>query len=234
MISLTIAISESSLPLLATLAKKHDKKQIGRTIAQNIELMLTTLLPSSLLLAILAWEVNGVFFPFSQLGAHLLAYALVTSIVLAVFTDLFTVIQSLGNHRLAVRYLTLGIFLKLALQVPFTYLWGAYGALSATALSFLLISIGVYGQIKLHYLQKGQLRNVKLIVVINLLVALTALLTNELIKLVYIPENKIMAFLYAAIFGGAFLLLYIFLLDKSGIFKEIFGFKVTLSSKGKH
>lgn len=233
-ISLTIAISESSLPLLATLAKKHDKKQIGRTIAQNIELMLTTLLPSSLLLAILAWEVNGVFFPFSQLGAHLLAYALVTSIVLAVFTDLFTVIQSLGNHRLAVRYLTLGIFLKLALQVPFTYLWGAYGALSATALSFLLISIGVYGQIKLHYLQKGQLRNVKLIVVINLLVALTALLTNELIKLVYIPENKIMAFLYAAIFGGAFLLLYIFLLDKSGIFKEIFGFKVTLSSKGKH
>jgi O-antigen/teichoic acid export membrane protein len=233
-ISLTIAISESSLPLLATLAKQNDKRQIGKTIAQNVELMLLTLLPSSLLLAVLSWEVNGVFFPFSRLGANLLAYALVTSIALALFTDFFTIVQSLGKHRLAVRYLTLGIILKLALQVPLTYLFGAYGALSATTVSFLLISLGVYGQIKKHYLVRGQMKNVKLIIVINLLVALMAYLTNKLISLVYLPQNKLTAFLYAAVFGGAFVLLYIALLNKSGIFKEVFGFKVKLAVKGKH
>lgn len=233
-ISLTIAISESSLPLLATLAKQNDKHQIGKTIAQNVELMLLTLLPSSLLLAVLSWEVNGVFFPFSRLGANLLAYALVTSIALALFTDFFTIVQSLGKHRLAVRYLTLGIILKLALQVPLTYLFGAYGALSATTVSFLLISLGVYGQIKKHYLVRGQMKNVKLIIVINLLVALMAYLTNKLISLVYLPQNKLTAFLYAAVFGGIFVLLYIALLNKSGIFKEVFGFKVKLAVKGKH
>lgn len=233
-ISLTIAISESSLPLLATLAKRKEKEQIGQTIAQNIELMLVTLLPSSLLLAVLAWEVNGVFFPFSQLGAHLLAYALVTSIALAVFTDLFTVIQSLGEHKLAVRYLTLGIVLKLALQVPLTYTFGAYGALTATALSFALISLGVYGHIKHKYLVRGQLKNVKLIIVINVLVALAALLVNELISLVYVPQNKVTAFLYAAVFWGSFALLYLALLNKSGVFKDIFGFKVRLAVRGKH
>ncbi len=164
----------------------------------------------------------------------MLAYALVTSIALALFTDFFTIVQSLGKHRLAVRYLTLGIILKLALQVPLTYLFGAYGALSATTVSFLLISLGVYGQIKKHYLVRGQMKNVKFIIVINLLVALMAYLTNELISLVYLPQNKLTAFLYAAVFGGAFVLLYIVLLNKSGIFKEVFGFKVKLAVKGKH
>ena len=233
-ISLTIAISESSLPLLATLAKRNENKQIGKTISQNIELMLITLLPSSLLLAVLAWEVNGVFYPFSQLGAKLLAYALVTSIVLAIFTDLFTIVQSLGKHRLAVRYLCLGIVLKLALQVPLTYYFAGYGALTATALSFLLISIGVYAHIKKHYLVSGQMKNVKLIVVINLLIALTAFVTNELISHVFLPQNKLTAFLYAAAFGGAFMLLYIVLLNKFGVFKEVFGFKVNLPVKGRH
>ena len=62
-ISLTIAISESSLPLLATLAKRNGKRQIGKTIAQNIELMLLTLLPSSLLLAVLSLGSKRGIFP---------------------------------------------------------------------------------------------------------------------------------------------------------------------------
>lgn len=83
-ISLTIAISETSLPLLASLAKKDDRRQIGTTIAQNIELMLLALIPSAGLLSILAWEVNGVFFPFDKEAAGLMGFALISCMALAI------------------------------------------------------------------------------------------------------------------------------------------------------
>ena len=237
-ISLTIAVSESSLPLLATLAKKNDQRQIGATIAQNIELMLVALLPSAGILAILAWEVNGIFFPFDQTAAHLMAFALVCSGFMATFTDFFTVIQSLGNHHYVVHQLILGIILKLALQVPLTYLFGAYGTILATTLTFASMTVISYGYLKRHYLSRIKMRNVWKILVINALVLGPAWLVNTAIKLVFIPQSKISAFIYAALLGGSFMLLYLFLLNKSGLLKAIFGFNVKIPvqkpAHGKH
>ena len=237
-ISLTIAISETSLPLLASLAKKDDRRQIGTTIAQNIELMLLALIPSAGLLSILAWEVNGVFFPFDKEAAGLMGFALISCMALAIFTDFFTVIQSLGKHEYAVKKLALGIILKFVLQVPLTYLFGPYGTILATTFAFGIISLMVYAHIKHNYLEGIRLRNIKKILAINALVLGVAFISNAVIKMAYVPQGKLSAFVYAALFGGIFMLLYLLLLNKSGVMKAVFGVNVKIpvsqKEKGKH
>lgn len=72
--------------------------------------MLLALIPSAGLLSILAWEVNGVFFPFDKEAAGLMGFALISCMALAIFTDFFTVIQSLGKHEYAVKNLLWELF----------------------------------------------------------------------------------------------------------------------------
>ena len=215
-ISLTIAISETSLPLLASLA----------------------LIPSAGLLSILAWEVNGVFFPFDKEAAGLMGFALISCMALAIFTDFFTVIQSLGKHEYAVKKLALGIILKFVLQVPLTYLFGPYGTILATTFAFGIISLMVYAHIKHNYLEGIRLRNIKKILAINVLVLGVAFISNAVIKMAYVPQGKLSAFVYAALFGGMFMLLYLLLLNKSGVMKAVFGVNVKIpvsqKEKGKH
>ena len=55
--------------------------------------MLLALIPSAGLLSIIAWEVNGVFFPFDKEAAGLMGFALISCMALVIFTDFFTVIQ---------------------------------------------------------------------------------------------------------------------------------------------
>lgn len=232
-VSLTIAIAATSLPLLAEQSKVGNKGHIRKLIVQNMELMLVTLLPCALLLAVLAWEVNGVFFPFNVQGANLMALALVCSIALALFSDLFMVSQSLGHHRLAVKMLTVGIVLKLTLQVPLTYFFSAYGTILATAISFGLITLVVFAYLRRNYLGRGQLGYGLMIILLNIFVGGLAFLTRAGIDLVYIPETKITAFIYAAIFGLSFLALYILMLEKFGLLDRIFGFSLPVIGKKK-
>lgn len=225
-VALTIAISESSLPLLAKQSKAGDKKGVSNIIVQNIELLMVTLLPAAFLLAILSWEVNGVFYPFSKLGADLMAVALIGSIALGFFTDFFTVIQSLKKHRLAVRMLTLGIVLKLVLQVPMTYLWGAYGTIWATTIAFGAIAALAFSHIYRHYLGKHQLSFAHKIIWVNLVLAGLGWLAHWAIGKVYVPMGKVSAFIYAAVFGIIFLLVYVLILNKMGALKRVFGFRL--------
>lgn len=226
-VALSIAISGSSLPLLAEQSKTRNLAVIRKLIVQNLELILVVALPSSFLLAILAWEVNGVFFPFSTLGAHLMALALVCSVALALFTDIFIIIQSLGNHRLAVRLLTIGIILKVSLQIPLTYCFSAYGTILSTAISFGAITLMAFGHIKKAYLGKDSVGYARIIVVLNIFLAGVAWLVNVGIAQVFLPQGKLMAFIYAAVFSCVFMGIYVLILDKLGLTQRIFGFSIS-------
>lgn len=225
-VALTIAVAASSLPLLAEQSRTGNREGVSKLIVQNIELMVVTLLPVAFLLSVLAWEVNGVFYPFSRLGADLMSVALIGSIALGVFTDFFSIAQSLGNHRLAVRTLTLGLILKLALQIPLTYIWGAFGTVWATTITFAAIAAVVFGYVYSHYLEPGQLEGALQLIFINIVLGAVAWLTHWGLDQVYIPQGKLAAFFYAAVFGGFFMVVYALILNRFGFLKRIFGFRL--------
>lgn len=219
-ISLTTAISETSLPLLA---QKQSKRETGSVLSQNIELNLACLIPSSILLAILSWEVNGIFFDFQKLGSQLMSFSLVNSIILALFMNFFTAVQSMGFQRYAVKKFGVGILLKLALQTPAIYFFGAFGPTLATSVAFGLVTLDVYLMLRRNYIQKGQLKYASKILKINVVLLTIAFVFNWLIHLVLVPQSKITAFIYCAIFAGIFGIIYLAILKKTGLLGVIFG-----------
>ena len=226
-ISLTTAISETSLPLLA---QKQSRKETGNVLSQNIELNLATLIPSSLLLAILAWEINGIFFDFQKLGAELMAFALVNSIILALFMNFFTAVQSMGYQRYAVKKFGVGVILKLTLQTPTIYFFGAFGPILATSVAFGLVTLDVYLMLRRNYIQKGQLKYASKILKINIVLLAITFMINKVIKLFFVPQSKISSFIYCVIIAGAFGIIYLVILKKTGLLNVIFGTTESSSS----
>lgn len=223
-VSLTIAVSETTLPLLVSSYNQKDKNKVSHVIAQNLELMFVTLLPVVIILGILSSEINGIFFHFSSLGASLLACAIVASVAQALFTDFFTLIQSMRKHRLAVKLLVAGILMKLALQVPMLYLFNAYGAIWSTFIAFALISLFVYIYLRKHYLKRGDMQNLLGIFLLNVFLAVGAFVLNGAIKEMIRVDTKLTAFIYCALFGSVMMLGYVICLSKLGLLKAIFGF----------
>lgn len=219
-ISLTTAISETSLPLLA---QKQSHKETGNILSQNIELNLACLIPSSLLLSILSWEINGIFFDFQKLGSELMSFALVNSIVLALFMNFFTAVQSMGFQRYAVKKFGVGIILKLVLQTPAIYFFGAFGPTLATSVAFGLVTLDVYLMLRRNYIQPGQLKYASKILKINIFLLTITFVINRLIKLFFVPESKITAFIYCAVIASAFGVAYLLILKKTGVLGVIFG-----------
>ena len=219
-ISLTTAISETSLPLLA---QKQSRKETGTVLSQNIELNLACLIPASILLSILAWEVNGIFFDFQKIGAQLMSFALINSIILALFMNFFTAVQSMGYQRYAIKKFGVGVILKLALQTPAIYFFGAFGPTLATSIAFGLVTLDVYLMLRRNYIQKGQLRYAGKILKINVVLLAITFVINKLIKIFFVPESKVTAFIYCAVLAGGFGLAYLAILKKAGLLGVIFG-----------
>ena len=219
-ISLTTAISETSLPLLA---QKQSRKETGSVLSQNIELNLACLIPASILLAILSWEVNGIFFDFQKLGSQLMSFALINSIILALFMNFFTAVQSMGFQRYAVKKFGVGILLKIALQTPAIYFFGAFGPTLATSVAFGLVTLDVYLMLRRNYIQKGQLKYASKILKINIVLLAITFIINKLIKIFFIPESKISAFIYCVVIAGAFGIAYLAALKKTNLLGVIFG-----------
>lgn len=218
-ISLTTAISETSLPLLA---QKQSRKETGSVLSQNIELNLACLIPASILLAILSWEVNGIFFDFQKLGSQLMSFALINSIILALFMNFFTAVQSMGFQRYAVKKFGVGILLKIALQTPAIYFFGAFGPTLATSVAFGLVTLDVYLMLRRNYIQKGQLKYASKILKINIVLLAITFIINKLIKIFFIPESKISAFIYCVVIAGAFGIAYLAALKKTNLLGVIF------------
>lgn len=219
-ISLTTAISETSLPLLA---QKQSRKETGSVLSQNIELNLACLIPASILLAILSWEVNGIFFDFQKLGSQLMSFALINSIILALFMNFFTAVQSMGFQRYAVKKFGVGILLKIALQTPAIYFFGAFGPTLATSVAFGLVTLDVYLMLRRNYIQKSQLKYASKILKINIVLLAITFIINKLIKIFFIPESKISAFIYCVVIAGAFGIAYLAALKKTNLLGVIFG-----------
>ncbi|PWG00340.1 polysaccharide biosynthesis protein [Levilactobacillus bambusae] len=226
-VSLAIAIAETTLPLLAT-NKAAGKGGTANIISQNLNLLLFTLLPSVTILGALAPEIYGIFFSFNPLGTHYLVANIFQSIILGIAIDGLTLLQALHESKRAMVYLSIGLVVKLLLQFPMVYLWQGFGAIAATAIGFgvvdLLWMTKIFGQYHLRLRQFGRLLGMNLgygVVTFSVSLGFNAWLQ---------PETKLTAFLFACVFGGIFALLYVWLANVTGVATRVLGRPLKVST----
>ncbi len=103
------------MPILAS-SKGAPRERIGELVLQNLKLLTFALLPAVTILDALAYETNGIFFSFSQLGGRYLFWNLLQSLVLGMAINSLTILQALHYSKKAMNYLLIGLLVKAVLQ----------------------------------------------------------------------------------------------------------------------
>lgn len=225
-ISLATAVSETSLPLLAGLKykSKDSVESIRKLLLENYRLLLFVLLPVVSLGAFASSPVYTVLFSHDSLGAYYLVENIVQSLLAGLVMNSLTLLLALNMNKLAVIYMVWGVVVKLALQVPMTFLMNADGAILSTDISFLVVILLSY-----HKLDKTY--NVRLGSLLPIIVSNEIYIVLLFIYQIFVGKHfdnlgRFGSFIYLAIFGLIFLGIYVLIANLIGTSETIFGKKI--------
>lgn len=224
-ISLAMAISETSLPLISSKIAniQANRDGIQRDISSNLNLMVVFLLPAVLMVCALSYPIYGIFFNFDRLGGSYLIYNVLQSFILGMAINVLTVMQALRMSKKATWILLGGLALKLILQYPLVYFWQGLGAILATSIAFAVVLFNSLRVIRQYY--PLHLRSLLKIGGVNLILLGVILVITGGMHLVFpvgAITSKIVAMVYVAVFGLLYLAIYLFLLNRFGIAEGLF------------
>ncbi|MFD0897471.1 putative polysaccharide biosynthesis protein [Loigolactobacillus binensis] len=214
-ISLALAIAETTLPILA--GAQHNQKKVSQIIEDNFKLLFGLLTPTVITLSALAGPINTIFFGYNIRGSHLMSFAIMISFILAIFTDILTSLQAVGKHRIAVLLLVIGLLIKILIQYPLINLFYDYGALLATAIAF-----GVPAVLAVHFLLQEcsvtrNFANLTTLVKINAIYIVVIIILQWLSSLISLSNTRITQFVFCSIFTLIAGVIYWWLLSFSGL-----------------
>ncbi|MBD3949923.1 oligosaccharide flippase family protein [Tuanshanicoccus lijuaniae] len=212
-ISVAIGMSLSSIPLITRLYANAEVKKAAQLIEKISLVFLIFMLPAALGMASIADNMYTLFYANgSEQGPGLLVTASYLSIILGAYTLLSTILQSMNYRRLAIKYLAIGLLVKVILQFPFVALFHAHGALASTLIAFLVTSGLMLW--KIHQLVsldfKAMLPDTVIIVTAAVLMALSAGFWNVSFNALFGPVGRLVTFikilvtvlLAAVVYGG--------------------------------
>lgn len=135
-----------------------------------------------------------------------------------------TLLLALNMNKLAVIYMMWGILTKIVLQVPLTMMMNADGAILSTDIAFLFVILLSYHKLDKTYGVK--LRSLLPIIVSNEIYIVLLFVYQIFIGYRFNNLGRMGSFIYLAIFGLAFLGIYILIANWMGTSETIFGKKI--------
>lgn len=210
-IGVTVSMGSVSIPLITENFVKKDKKATASLILNNLQMLTIFLVPAVFGSIILARPLYTVFYPAPKgLAIQLFIVNLLQIFAMGFYALFGPVIQALFETRKAMLYFLYGFLVKLVLQVPFIWLFGAYGPLFTTIIglcvSTYLMSKKVHDMI--HFNWK---RFVKNAILILLMTAVMALIVGgvELALVRVLPvTGKVSSLIHLIVGGGIGVLVY--------------------------
>lgn len=196
-ISLAVAIASSLVP---TITKYYASRNITGTselVEHIVTLFSFIMIPAALGMASISNNIYFLFYPYGlSIGPSLLITGSISSIVLGAYTVFSTILQSMNYRRLAVRFLVVGLLIKVILQYPLIALLHGHGALLSTMFGFLISSILMW--VKLHRALEIDYRvlntNLLKISIGSVLMAISATMWNETLNLAFGEVGRLLTF----------------------------------------
>lgn len=141
-VSLAVALASSVVPLITSKFAARDIKGTSSLIEQIVEVFSFVMLPAAVGMIGVSNNLYAMFYPQGHIsGPSLLITGSIMSISLGLYTVLSTILQSMNFRRLAVRFLVVGLLVKVVLQVPLVAFLHAHGAMLATTIAFAVSSV---------------------------------------------------------------------------------------------
>ncbi|WP_270660972.1 putative polysaccharide biosynthesis protein [Streptococcus anginosus] len=211
LIAVATSIGGVGIPLLTENYVKGDLKAAARLVQDNLSMLLLFLLPATIGSVLVARPLYTIFYgrP-DSLALGLFIFAMLQTIILGVYTVLSPMIQALFQNRKAIIYFGYGVLVKLIVQIPFIYLFRAYGPLLATTIGLIVPIILMYQHIR-QVTGLNQTILFKRSLLIGILTAVMALLiaiVEVVLGFVFHPSGRISSMLYLVIIGGLGIAIY--------------------------
>ena len=211
LIAVATSIGGVGIPLLTENYVKGDLKAAARLVQDNLSMLLLFLLPATIGSILVARPLYTIFYgrP-DSLALGLFIFAMLQTIILGIYTVLSPMIQALFQNRKAIIYFGYGILVKLILQIPFIYLFRAYGPLLATTIGLIVPIILMYQHI--HQVtglnQTILFKRSLLIGILTAVMALLIAIVEVVLGFVFHPNGRISSMLYLVIIGGLGMAIY--------------------------
>lgn len=139
-ISLAAAMAVTAIPLLAEARVQDDQQGMREQISSILMLFYFVMIPASLGLSALAQPIYTVFYRYDPAGVTMLKFASYISITLGLYTVAAAMMQGISENMWMMKYLGIGLVIKLILQFPLIWLFKGVGPLLATGLSMTVIN----------------------------------------------------------------------------------------------
>ncbi|MGL6207464.1 MAG: putative polysaccharide biosynthesis protein [Lactobacillus panisapium] len=227
-VSLASAMAVTAIPLLSAAHAKHDFAGISKQIGNTLDLFLFVMIPAAFGMAAIATPIYTIFYGFDQLGSNILYLSAFTSITLGMFTVLMAILQGLSENGLAIKYLVLGLIIKLIVQYPMIYVFKVFGPLVATNLGMFVIILLALKHLEVVYdFNQGRTsRRFIGITGFSLIMFLIVLGVEKVLELFLSPASRLQApiiVVVAVLVGGIF---YAAAAIKSNLAQKILGDKI--------
>lgn len=226
-ISIAMSIAATVIPILAMLKSKNDKRGIKTQIKNTQLLFLLIMVPTALGLYSVAQQIYTVFYKYDSLGIMVLEFSAFIALPLGMYTVNAAIMQGLSESKVMLKYLFIGILLKLIFQLPSIYFFQVFGPLLATGFSMIVVNLLILRYFYFNYDFKvlDILKNINQIVIFSLVMCFITRFFITFINKPFDAYNRYVAFVcltLAAFIGGA---IYLFLVLKFRVADKIIGYK---------
>ena len=204
LIAVATAIAGVGIPLLTENFVKKDRKASARLVVNNLQMLMTFIIPAIAGSVILTKPLYTVFYGLPQGQAlGLFTASLLQTVILAVYTVLAPMLQALFENRKAIRYFVYGVIVKFILQVPLIYFFHAYGPIIATSLALLLPIVLMYRRIQeiTGFNRTAVRRTSLLVLILTALMALAVGLAVWLLSFILTDESRVSSLIYVLLVG---------------------------------
>lgn len=205
LVAMAASVGGVGIPLLTENTIKNDRKASARLILTNIQLLLLFILPTILGGIILAEPIYTIFYGASDpIAISLFKASLFQTIFLAFYTVFSPMLLALFENKKAIKYFIHGLMVKLLLQIPTIWLFGAYGPIISTGIALMVPIALSYRQMYrlIRFNRKVVQKSSLLMVVMTVIMGLAVGLMTLLLSLVLNPASRFQSLVYLIIVGA--------------------------------
>lgn len=211
LISVATSIGGVGIPLLTENYIKGDLRAAAKLVQDNLTMLLAFLLPATVGAVSVAEPLYTVFYGRPDgLALGLFVVAMLQTVILGLYTVLSPMIQALFQNRKAILYFLYGVVVKAVLQIPFIYLFRAYGPLLSTTIGLIIPIILMYGEIQkiTRFNKKLVFKRTLLSVILTLVMLVFVLLVQGLLGLFFQSSGRVSSMIYLAIIAAVGIIVY--------------------------